>query len=337
MLQRHHVDRTRLLLIRRGCLGATGLWLISALGCAADFKQEATRFTTAEWTYHGTTGSEMTSDHYVIYTTCKHKPFVQALPGFLETCYDAYVELLPAETMTTVPLPTYLFQHRGQWERFTREFSPGRAKTYMRIRRGGYTERGVTVSHYSTQRSSLSILAHEGLHQFLSATGRDRIPAWINEGLACYFESFDLASNRPTFDPRNNTLRTPALREALSTESLIPLRHVLATNAGLAVHQKSQHVYSYYAQEWSLILFLLDSPMTNPYYAGFRKLLDELGTEAMKRKTNGVNIVALFITIDQVKWCTTNSLDRRQSKFHGSCRNFERLCTQFQRARICVV
>ncbi len=286
MPHRHQVDRTRLLLIRRGGLAAMGLWLISAMGCGADFKQEATHFTTEDWTFHGATGSELTSEHYVIYTTCKRKPFVRALPGFLESCYEAYAELLPAETMTAAPLPTYLFQRRGQWEQFTREFSPGRAKTYMRIRRGGYSERGVTVSHYSTQRSSLSILAHEGLHQFLSATGRDRIPAWINEGLACYFESFDLVNGRPAFDPRNNTLRTPSMRKALATESLIPLRHVLATNAGLAVHEKSQHVYSYYAQEWSLIVFLLHSPMTNPYYAGFRQLLDELGTEAMKRKTN---------------------------------------------------
>lgn len=309
MLQRPPVDRLRLLLIRRVSLAVAGLWLFSALGCVAVFKQqEATRFTTEDWTYHGTTGSELTSEHYVIYTTCKHKPFVRALPGFLETCYEAYAELLPAETMTSALLPTYLFQHRGQWERFTREFTPRRAKTYMLIRRGGYTERGVTVSHYSSQRSSLSILAHEGLHQFLSVTGRDRIPAWINEGLACYFESFDLdlASGRPAFDPRNNTLRMPALRKALAADSLIPLREVLATNAGLAVHQKSQHVYSYYAQEWSLILFLLHSPMSNPYYAGFRKLLNELGTEAMKRKTNA------YLATD-----TDGTLSRGESVFEA--------------------
>jgi len=267
-------------------LAAAGLWLISAAGCAAAFKPEPIQFTTADWTYHGVKGSELTSKHYVIYTTCKRKPFVQALPGFMETCYDAYARLLPADTLTTARLPTYLFQRRRQWEQFTREFSPARVDTYMRIRRGGFTERGVTVSHYSTQRSSLSILAHEGLHQFLGATGRDRIPAWINEGLACYYESFDLVNGRPAFDPRNNTLRAPTLRKALAEDSLIPLRQILATNAGLAVHQKSQHVYSYYAQEWSLILFLLDSPMNNPYYAGFRRLLDELGTESMKRKTN---------------------------------------------------
>lgn len=286
MLRRHQVDRTRHRLTHRRAAAAMGLCLISLMGCANELSQKQIHFTTADWTFQGSTGSKLTSDHYVIYTTCKRKPFVQALPGFLETCHRAYAQLLPADTMAAVPLPTYFFQRRTEWERFTREFSPRRADTYMRIRRGGFTERGVTVSHYSTQHSSLSILAHEGLHQFLAATGRDRIPAWINEGLACYFESFDLVNGRPVFDPRNNTLRTPALRKALAEGSLIPLRHVLATNAGLAMHEKSQHVYSYYAQEWSLIHFLLHSPINNPYHAGFRKLLDELGTEAMKRKTN---------------------------------------------------
>jgi len=268
--------------------------MIWAAGCSAPSQTGPAVFTTADWTYKGAAGSELTSYHYKIYTTCKRKPFVRALPTFLETCYAAYAKLLPpspelqaaGELADGKPLKTYLFQRRRQWERFVEEFSPKRAETYKRIRRGGFTERGITVSHYGTQRSTLSILAHEGLHQYLEATGRNRIPAWINEGLACYFESFDLVGGRPVFDPANNTLRTPALRKALATDSLIPLREILATNAGIAVHQKAQHVSSYYAQEWSLILFLLHSPLENPYYADFHKLLDELGTKAMRRKAN---------------------------------------------------
>jgi hypothetical protein len=144
----------------------------------------------------------------------------------------------------------------------------------------------VTVSQYASRRGTLSILAHEGLHQYLESTGRHRIPAWINEGLACYFEAFtlDLATNQPTFTPKNNTHRLPSLRQAFTTDSMIALRDVLATNAGEAIHQRSRHVRNYYAQEWALVLFLLDSPETNQYAPGFRQLLRELGTEAMNRR-----------------------------------------------------
>ena len=257
---------------------------VLTVGCKSPFAPKPIQFTTEDWNYRDAKGFELASDHYLIRTTSRSKPFINALPGFLETSYQAYNELLPTETAPRKDLETYLFQTRWQWERFTEEFAPRRAKTYKRIRNGGYSERGVTVTQYSSRRATLSTLAHEGLHQFLEVTGRARIPAWINEGLACYFESFDLKDNRPVFVREKNTLRSPALREALAADALIPLVEILSTSAGQAIHKRSRHVSNYYAQEWSLVLFLLQSPATNPYYPGFRELLDELGTEAMRRR-----------------------------------------------------
>ena len=271
-----------------GGLSALLIVALGGMGCQNPFEPTPILFKTEDWTYKGAKGLKLKSDRYEIYSTCKRKPFVEALPGFLETCYKAYDELLPTETVPAEPLKTYLFKTRPQWERFTEEFSPRRAPTYKRIRRGGYSERGITASHYSSQRSTLSILAHEGLHQYLEITGRHQIPAWVNEGLACYFESFELdGNNRPVFKPNMNTLRSPSLRKALAADSLIPLREVLATNAGIVVQGRSQRVQSCYAQWWSLVLFLLQPSSSNRYSEGFGELLDELGSEAMKRKANG--------------------------------------------------
>jgi len=263
---------------------------VLAVGCSADSGGIGTvgdaHYQIEDWSYKGAKGHKLSTDLYTIYTTCRAKPFVTALPGFLESCYHAYAELLPSPDDVPTPLETYLFRSRRQWEHFTRNLvPPERADTYMQIRNGGYSEQGLTVSHYSSQRGTLSILAHEGLHQYLEVTGRSRIPAWINEGLACYFESFDLdAGNRPVFNPRRNYLRTPGLRDALAADALIPLSEILATSAGIAVQQKGRHTRSYYSQEWSLILFLLEDPLTNRYHAGFRRLLDELGSDDMRRK-----------------------------------------------------
>lgn len=249
---------------------------------------EPVTYSTEDWTYKGVSGQKLTSAHYELYTTCiKRKPFLEALPVFMEACFSAYRELLPTEVELSEPMKSYLFLRRPEWERFTVEFTGPRAATYKQIRRGGYSERGVTVSFFTTQAATLSILAHEGLHQYLEVTGRSQIPAWINEGLACYFEAFELDQyNRPSFNPRNNTLRSPAMREALVNDSLIPLKEILGTHAGIAVQQHASHVRSYYAQEWSLVMYLLDSPRTNRYSPGFRLLLTELGTEAMNRKAN---------------------------------------------------
>lgn len=273
----------------RGILGASaafGVALLVAAGCERPLTPRTVVAHTDEWVFAGATGCKITTDHYTIYTTCRDKALLDALPLFMESCYDEYAKLLPVEGAPPGPMEAYLFRSRWQWEHFTDEFAPARAATYKRIREGGYSERGVTVSQYGSRRGTLSILAHEGLHQYLEATGRQRIPAWINEGLACYFEAFslDLATNQPVFTPKNNTHRLPSLRQALTTESLIPLREVLSTNAGEAIHQRSRHVRNYYAQEWALVLFLLDSPQMNKYAPGFQQLLRELGTEAMNRR-----------------------------------------------------
>lgn len=278
----NHSFVMRLRFIARSCLVVAPLL---GTACSQLSPPEPVVFKTEDWTYRGTPGKKLTSSHYVVYTTCKNERFVNALPTFLESCWDAYEELIPTQHSLEQPLPTYFFGTRWQWERFTEEFTGPRAPTYKKIRSGGFSERGVTISHYSSQRASLSILAHEGLHQYLEVTRGKNIPAWLNEGLACYFESFDVdTANRALFRPEKNTLRIPALREALVAQTLIPLREILSTNAGIAVQQSSTHVQNYYAQEWSLVLFLMRDSQDNLYRDAFRQLLNELGTEDMDRK-----------------------------------------------------
>lgn len=238
----------------------------------------------AAWEFDGSPGTEITSAHYDLHTTCRDDRFLEYIPQFLEACWTRYESLLPTDRAPDEPLTTYLFLKRWEWERFTERFSPARAATYKRIRSGGYTERGITVSHYSTRRGALSVLAHEGLHQYLERTRGKPIPAWLNEGLACYFEGFDLdARDRPVFTPALNPLRSSALRETLARKQMIPLRDILNTHAGREVHKQSRHVRSYYAQEWSLVLYLLEPAWKNPYHDGFRRLLKEVGTESMRR------------------------------------------------------
>lgn len=247
---------------------------------------DSATYSSAEWVFSNSKGVKLTSEHYILYTTCTHKPFVNALPGFLESCWQAYAELLPSETKPDRKLEVYLFQARWQWERFTEQFNPERAEIYKRIRSGGYSERGLTVSHYSTQRASLSVLAHEGLHQYLELTRGTNVPPWLSEGLATYFEAFDVESktNRPLFKPTTNYLRTSSLREAVQSGGLLPMERMLSTHAGLEVQERIGHVRTYYAQIWSMILFLMRTDQDNLYLDGFRQLLREAGTETMDRK-----------------------------------------------------
>lgn len=258
------------------------------VGCGAP-KPEARVFHYEEkpWNYRGIKGVELTSMHYRLRTTVRDRDFLNFIPQFLESCWIEYEKILPGQFALDAPVTTYLFRNRWEWERFTEDFAPSRASLYKRIRSGGYSERGITVSHYSSRRSTLSILAHEGLHQYLELTRGNGIPAWLNEGLACYFEGFTLdADMRPAFTPEFNTIRSRSLRETVIEEKMIPLEQILATHAGREIHKRSAHVRSYYAQEWALVVFLLRSPLKNPYHDRFERLLGELGGELMRQKAN---------------------------------------------------
>lgn len=271
-----------------GIVLLAGLWISAgAAGCASDKSaRPVLHFDEREWNYRGFKGTELESIHYVLRTTCGREGFVAFIPVFLEECWSQYSRLLPTDYVLREPSETYLFQRRDEWERFTDHFAPSRAATYKRIRSGGYSERGITVSHYSSQKGTLSVLAHEGLHQYLELTHGKPIPPWLNEGLACYFEGFHVERGRPVFTPEFNTTRSASLRLTLAHGQLIPLREILGTHAGREIHKQSSHVRSYYAQMWALVVYLLQPAYKNPYHDGFQRLLTDLGTETMLRKAN---------------------------------------------------
>jgi len=130
---------------------------------------------------------------------------------------------------------------------------------------------------------TLSLLAHEGLHQYLARFLPDPVPPWLNEGLAAQWESFDLDGYRPIYTPRRNFLRTNDLREALGPAGqLIPLPELLRMNAGDAVVKVGQSTRAYYAQVWSMLLFLRDE-QNRAYHAGFTRLLADAGSERLRQ------------------------------------------------------
>jgi hypothetical protein len=122
---------------------------------------------------------------------------------------------------------------------------------------------------------TLSLLAHEGVHQYLARCFGQPVPAWLNEGLACQFEAFNLRQGRPVFVPRENFLRRNHLREGLSHHDMIPLERMLSTHAGDALVGRTGSSRLYYAQAWALVLLLRED---DRFKAGFARLLADAGT-----------------------------------------------------------
>lgn len=232
----------------------------------------------------GINGIHLQTDHYDLYVTAKDDLLMAYLPTFLETAFVEYSKLAPPSNDAQKRMASYLFDNRGQWAAFTRRFSPARANVYLHIKAGGYMDHATatTVIWDLGRDRTLALLAHEGMHQYFAAHFPEPVAAWLNEGLATQWESFDLKGPYPTFTPRRNYHRTNGLREALTSDvGWIPLKQLLAMHAGQAVVQTGQTTRGYYAQVWALVLFMREGN-DGAYSDKLVQLLADAGTQRLK-------------------------------------------------------
>lgn len=268
--------------------------LLAALpgGCGATApKQVAVEY--GEWApaprIHGL---RVKTDHYEIRTTVQDRELIECLPVFMETSFEAYCQVIRPAMERSERLITYLFETRPEWDRFTRAFVPERADMYLRIREGGYMDypTATTVAYDLTRDRTLALLAHEGWHQYLAGYLPEPVVAWLDEGMACQWEAFELKAGRPLFTSRKNLFRRNNLRDALtSADRWIPLKRLLEMNAGQAVAETGSMTRSYYAQVWALVLFLKENRDAS-YRRGFAKLLEEAGTRQTAVAVSGYRL-----------------------------------------------
>ncbi len=263
--------------------------LATVIGCGTDTRPPAFELATEDWVFHGVRGTRLITTHFDVRTTVEDAQVVRVLPVFLESCRRQCERMVPPRTRSEERLATYIFNTRWQWERFTDEFVPERAALYRNIQSGGYTDQptAASVLYWIGRDRTLAVAGHEAWHQYVARHLPAPIPAWLNEGLATQLESFTLQDGVPVFDPRNNLFRRNYLRTALivKEKGLFELSELLRIHAGDVFASPAKSSDTYYAQLWSLTLFLLDGP-NKGYRDGFRALLADAGTEALRTAVN---------------------------------------------------
>lgn len=253
-------------------------------GCAAPASPPPIAVEQREWTSPaGRPGLQLLTDHYDLRLTAGDAMLQQYLAPFMETAFAEYARLMPSERTNVDRLVVYLFGTRPEWAAFTAQNYPHQARVYLHIHAGGFVDQptATAVVHDIGRDRTLSLLAHEGFHQYLAAYFPRRVPPWLNEGLATQFEEFDLDGDRPVFTPRRNFARSNDLRAALGPDGqFIPLPQLLRMNAGEAVVETGRTVRTYYAQVWSTVLFLRYGGDAR-YTEGFARLLADAGTDRL--------------------------------------------------------
>ena len=201
---------------------------------------------------------EIETKHYKVHTDIRGD-LVDDLTRRLDAMYDDYSrrlkELAPPPAGER-KLPVYLFDKHDQYKAFTSMNNLG----------GVFAVRdndAYLASHLEwLGRDELRrTLQHEGFHQFAQETMVDRLPLWMNEGIAEYFN--DAIWNGRTFLvgqvwPR----RVRRLQHDMQNRALIPLKEftTITSKQWLDMIEKNpDKLTSYYNQAWALVYFLGDS------------------------------------------------------------------------------
>ncbi len=295
-------------------------------GCGAPKQRAPVPFETEPWTFASAPGYKLTTAHYEIYTTLRDQVLRDALPGFVEAAYENYARLVPPAHADVAQPPSlgvermkvYLFLSRGQFEAFTRHLTGPRAKVFLQVHNGGYSEHGVSVIEYVAHQITFPLFAHEGFHQYLYHYVNARIPAWLNEGLAVYCEGQRWSTQGiKEFDPWYNPMRRNDLAAGLAGNRLHPLRRLLETDAGRIIAGSNQSVAMYYGQVWALLLFLREGA-GGKYAAGLQRLLDGLNTVGSERPAlnPGEDLFRTFIS-DDLDTVEREYLDFMRTRFLG--------------------
>lgn len=218
-------------------------------------------------------GLRLTTAHYEIFTTLLKPMMLRVIPGFMESVYGAYNSQLPQVREAPDNHKVYLFANRRQWEKFTRDFAGEQAETFCRIKEGAYYHRQVCVAYDIGRVRTLSVLGHEGWHQFSDTHFKFRLPSWLDEGVATLFETCDAESGTFQLEPAGNAYRLNALARTLAEGRMIQLRELITSNPGDAfATDRTETVMAFYSQSYALVRFLRESD-SGRHLGDYRRLL----------------------------------------------------------------
>jgi hypothetical protein len=185
------------------------------------------------WTFESKPGVVFSSTNYRLFTTSDSPLLIARLPSFLEAALNQYRAVLGPLPPPPGSMETYVLGTRPQWARFTQRLMGPQAEAFLRIQRGGFTTRGLSVLYDVGARDTFSLAAHEGWHQYTQRTFAQPLPVFLEEGIATFMEGYRWDQQQPDsalFWPWANSERFEQLRSAHTSKTLMPLSRLLTTS-----------------------------------------------------------------------------------------------------------
>ena len=281
------------------------------------------------WQFGNRTGHEIVTPHYRVYTTIQDPIYQHLLIKVLEAAHTREDKIDPGANVNG-PLTCFVFKNRDEWEAYTRMRGGANANIYLHISAGGYCQEGVFAGYDLGREQTLSIIAHESWHQFSWFAFKDRLPSWLEEGLATQNEGIDWDGVTPRFASENNFHRWLALQQAIRENRLWKISDLVRTHAGQAIKRQQKDVDSYYAQLWSFVLFMKSSPV---YLPRMQAMLNDARDGKLTAALAGSGVTQAEIDNFTERWNSaagpiylrkyiTNDPDKMQEEYEAWARKF---------------
>jgi hypothetical protein len=246
---------------------------------------------------------EVTTKHYVIHTNIAAE-LADDLARRMDAMHEEYSRRMKdfAPPKDAPKLPAYLFAKHAEYREFTGTTHTGGVFV-------GFGEKSFLAAHLEILgRDELRrTLQHEGFHQFAYAAIGEKLPLWMNEGIAELFN--DAIWNGRTFLvgqvwPR----RLRRLQHDIEKRQLIPFKDfttVTSEQWHATVKDNPEKATTYYNQAWAMVYFLGESGRAHyrKRLIDFLKKIDTGGDPAAEWKKAFPNMDNL--QNEFARWATT--------------------------------
>ncbi|MSR44460.1 MAG: DUF1570 domain-containing protein [Phycisphaerales bacterium] len=243
------------------------------------------------WRSGSREGHVIVTDHFMMRVTIRNGDLRKFLPIFTERALAQYTSAIVELPAPSRLLETYIFGTRDEWSSLTQDRLGEDASAYLSLGRGGYTSKGVAILYDIGPTDTLTILAHEGWHQYSQSVFQQELPVWLEEGISTYMEGYRIeGAGQPVFSAWRNFERFGELRDAVRRERLIPLAELLDKSPQHFLADGRDQLLVYYAQVWALTHFLAEG-CDGKYRAALAEILEDavdgmIGTTLQARMTS---------------------------------------------------
>lgn len=239
-------------------LGGWLAFVLSASGCAGPAAIPSLEMSVVPWAGDGLVGRQIATPHYMLFSTLRDGKFELAVAKRMELLHDSYAATVNTLGDSGQPLRVFLLETWADYARVMSRTQPTPSTGLPMGALVGVSGRDLVV--VATDRAEmLAGMAHHGWHQYVNTGFTSRLPAWLDEGLACEFEALAFAEGRAAVRTERNAVRIATLRELLRSATNAPLSQVVARETLDAARAGAVHYDDRFAaQAWALVSLLRD-------------------------------------------------------------------------------